>query len=415
VLRGEKVKFDSCAKNKQMKILVINCGSSSIKYELFNMEEHTVLTSGVLERIGEANSKLTHTWRTDSGNLDTKVYEITINNHQQAFDLIRQAMRESKVMKDLNELAAVGHRVVHGGETFKQPTLINESVLQGIRKVSLLAPLHNPANLTGIEIAMSIMPDIPHVAVFDTAFHQTIPDYAYRYALPEYLYQTYSVRRYGFHGTSHYYVAKQAADYLNRPLESLNLITLHLGNGASAAAIRRGQCVDTSMGLTPLEGLIMGTRSGDIDPAIPFYLANQTHMSFSDIDNLLNKQSGLKGICGFNDMREIRQQAENGKDSAQLAIDMYCYRIKKYLGAYSAVLGRVDAIIFTAGIGENAGFIRKEVCEGLNGLGIHLDKEKNQRRSSDILDIGTADSPVKILVIPTDEEWEIAQQTMSLL
>jgi acetate kinase len=233
--------------------------------------------------------------------------------------------------------------------------------------------------------------------------------------LPEDLYQTYSVRRYGFHGTSHYYVAKQAADYLNRPLESLNLITLHLGNGASAAAIRRGQCVDTSMGLTPLEGLIMGTRSGDIDPAIPFYLANQTHMSFSDIDNLLNKQSGLKGICGFNDMREIRQQAENGKDSAQLAIDMYCYRIKKYLGAYSAVLGRVDAIIFTAGIGENAGFIRKEVCEGLNGLGIHLDKEKNQRRSSDILDIGTADSPVKILVIPTDEEWEIAQQTMSLL
>jgi acetate kinase len=398
-----------------MKILVINCGSSSIKYELFNMEEHTVLTSGVVERIGEAKGKLTHQWRTDDGELADKIYEQKVKHHQQAFDLIRQAMRESKVMEDLNELAAVGHRVVHGGEAFKEPALLNDTVLQCIKKVSPLAPLHNPANLTGIEIAMKIMPDVPHVAVFDTAFHQSIPDYAYRYALPEELYHDHGVRRYGFHGTSHHYVAKQTALHLNRPLQSVNLITLHLGNGASAAAIKQGRCVDTSMGLTPLEGLIMGTRSGDIDPAIPFYLAKHAHLSFEDVDTMLNKQSGLKGICGFNDMREVHHQAKNGNPTAQLAIEMYCYRIKKYLGAYYAALGRVDAIVFTAGIGENAAFIREKVCEGLSSLGINLDIEKNQSRSADILDISAAESPVKILVVPTDEEWEIAQQTMSLL
>jgi len=395
-----------------MKILVINCGSSSIKYELFNMEEHTVLTSGVMERIGEVKSTLKHKWRTDDNAYAENIYQQQVNNHQDAFGLIRQAMRESGVMDDLNQLAVVGHRVVHGGETFKEPALINEAVMHGIRKVSSLAPLHNPANLIGIEVAMNIMPDIPHVAVFDTAFHQSIPDYAYRYALPEELYHDHGVRRYGFHGTSHYHVAKRAAEYLNRPLRTLNLITLHLGNGASAAAIRQGQCVDTSMGLTPLEGLIMGTRCGDIDPAIPFYLAKHTHLSIDDVETLLNKQSGLKGICGFNDMREIHHQAKNGNPAAQLAIEMYCYRIKKYLGAYCAILGQVDAIIFTAGIGENAAFIREKVCDGLSNLGIHLDKEKNSKHSSDI---SMADSTVKLLVIPTDEEWEIAQQAMSLL
>lgn len=379
------------------------------------MEEHMALTSGVMERIGESNSKLTHTWLNDDGDLDKTLYEQKVKDHQQAFDLIRQAMRDSHIMEDLNELAAVGHRVVHGGEAFKEPALLGDSVIQGIKNVSPLAPLHNPANLTGIEIAMRILPDIPHVAVFDTAFHQTIPEYAYRYALPEDFYKTCGVRRYGFHGTSHYYVAKQAADYLNRPLESLDQITLHLGNGASAAAIRQGQCVDTSMGLTPLEGLIMGTRSGDIDPAIPFYLAKQTHLSFSDIDDLLNKQSGLKGICGFNDMREIHNQAQAGHSAAQLAIAMYCYRIKKYIGAYYAVLEHLDALVFTAGIGENAAFIREKVCEGLTGLGIQLDKQKNQANGQEIFDISAADSQVKLLVIPTDEEWEIAQQTASLL
>ena len=398
-----------------MKILVINCGSSSIKYVLFNMEQHTVLTSGILERIGEAKSKLTHKWRETAGEHVEKIYQQKVKDHQQAFDLIRQALRDSNVMEDLNELTAVGHRVVHGGEAFKEPALLNDSVLQGIKKVSPLAPLHNPANLIGVEIAMRIMPDIPHVAVFDTAFHQSIPDYAYRYALPENLYYNHGVRRYGFHGTSHCYVAKQAARHLNRPLLSVNLITLHLGNGASAAAIRQGQCVDTSMGLTPLEGLIMGTRSGDIDPAIPFYLAKHVHLSFDDVDTMLNQQSGLKGICGFNDMREVHHQAKNGNPAAQLAIEMYCYRIRKYLGAYYAILGRVDAVVFTAGIGENAAFIREKVCEGLSGLGIRLDTEKNAQHGPDTLDISEADSAVRILVIPTDEEWEIAQQSMSLL
>lgn len=398
-----------------MNILVINCGSSSIKYELFNMAQHTVFTSGVLERIGETNSKLKHQWLTEDGDPEQKTYEQEIKDHKQAFGLIHQAMGESILGEDNTELTAMGHRVVHGGEAFKQPVLINDTVLEGIRKVTPLAPLHNPANLTGIEIAMSILPDIPHVAVFDTAFHQTIPDYAYRYALPEHLYADYGIRRYGFHGTSHFYVSKQAAQYLEIPLEAINLISLHLGNGASAAAIQQGQCVDTSMGLTPLEGLIMGTRCGDIDPAIPFYLAEEAHLSYADINNLLNKQSGLKGICGINDMREIQQLAESGDEAARLAIEMYCYRIKKYIGAYSAALDHVDAIVFTAGIGENADFIREEVCAGLNALGIILDSAKNQLQCSDVLEIHAAESSVKILVIATDEEWEIAQQTMSLL
>jgi acetate kinase len=398
-----------------MNILVINCGSSSVKYELFEMDTRRVLTSGVLDRIGEAGGRLKHGWLDADGIQQQRIYEQDVADHHRAFDLIRQAMRESDVMDDINELAAIGHRVVHGGETFTQPALIDETVLAGIRKVAPLAPLHNPANLTGIEIAMAIAPDIPHVAVFDTAFHQTIPDYAFRYALPEKLYTDYGVRRYGFHGTSHHYVAQRAAEYLGVPLQSINLISLHLGNGASAAAIRQGQCVDTSMGLTPLEGLVMGTRSGDIDPAIPFYLARQAGMSYADIDDLLNRHSGLKGICGFNDMREVQQQAEQGNASARLAIDIYCYRIRKYIGAYCAVLGSVDAIVFTAGIGENAAFIRAQVCDELGGLGIELDTAKNKLHVDGVQDIATAESLVRILVIPTDEEWEIAMQTRSLL
>lgn len=398
-----------------MKILVINCGSSSIKYVLFEMDAHRILTSGVLDRIGETGGRLRHDWLDDDDVQKEQVYQRDVADHRQAFELIRQAMRESDVMDDINELAAIGHRVVHGGETFTQPALIDEAVLAGIRKVAPLAPLHNPANLTGIEIAMAIAPSVPHVAVFDTAFHQTIPDYAYRYALPDQLYTDHGVRRYGFHGTSHSYVAGMAADSLGAPLQSLNLITLHLGNGASAAAIRQGRCVDTSMGLTPLEGLIMGTRSGDIDPAIPFYLAKQANLTFAEIDDLLNRHSGLKGICGFNDMREVHQQAEQGNASAILAIEMYCYRIRKYIGAYTAVLGRVDAIVFTAGIGENAAFIRAQVCDDLAGLGIVLDATKNKLSCEGVLDISTAESVVRVLVVPTDEEWEIAMQTRSLL
>ncbi|NNF96589.1 MAG: acetate kinase, partial [Halobacteria archaeon] len=301
------------------------------------------------------------------------------------------------------------------GETFQHPTLIDDQVINGIQEVCPLAPLHNPANLTGIKIARKLMPIVPHVAVFDTAFHHTMPSHAYRYALPEAAYREHGVRRYGFHGTSHYYVAKQAAAYLNRPLNTLNLITLHLGNGASVAAIKAGVSVDTSMGLTPLEGLIMGTRSGDIDPAIPLYLAKHAKLNLDQIDELLNKESGLKGICGSNDMREIQSMARRHEEMASLAIDMYCYRIKKYIGAYYAILGGLDALIFTAGIGENSALIREHVCADMDHLGIVCGHTKNQMEQKDIYAIHADTAAVNILVVPTNEELEIALQTMALL
>ncbi len=275
-----------------------------------------------------------------------------------------------------------------------------------------LAPLHNPANLLGIEVALESAPEVPQVAVFDTAFHQSLPPYAFRYALPQDWYERHRIRRYGFHGTSHGYVAGQAAAHLNKPLTSVNLITLHLGNGASVAAIKNGNSVDTSMGLTPLEGLIMGTRSGDIDPAIIFYLVRKADLSQNEIESLLNKHSGLKGVCGVNDMREIAQLADKGDEPARLAIEMYCYRIKKYIGAYYAVLGDVDALVFTAGIGENAAGIRLQSCEGLAHLGIEIDEKKNEFNTSGIFEIQSDASAIKILVIPTDEELEIAEQTV---
>jgi len=273
--------------------------------------------------------------------------------------------------------------------------------------------LHNPANLQGIEVALAAAPQVPQVAVFDTAFHQSLPPRAYHYAIPQNLYEDHQVRRYGFHGTSHAYVAKLAARHLDRPLEALNLITLHLGNGASAAAIEKGRSIDTSMGMTPLEGLIMGTRSGDIDPAIIFYLAGQAGCAADEVESILNKQSGLKGICGVNDMREINELAGNGEKPAKLAIDMYCYRIKKYIGAYFAALGRVDALVFTGGIGENAAGIRALCCEGLQRLAIEVDENKNDRRTNEIFEIQSSGTPLKILVIPTNEELEIAEQTMA--
>jgi acetate kinase len=315
-------------------------------------------------------------------------------------------------MQDTGELFGIGHRVVHGGEAFHRPTLINEEVIATIRRLSPLAPLHNPANLIGIEAALEQAPRVPQVAVFDTAFHQSIPVHAFRYALPKELYDRYYIRRYGFHGTSHYYVAKQAAKYLKHPLDSLNLITLHLGNGASAAAIENGSSVDTSMGMTPLEGLIMGTRSGDIDPAIVFYLGRETGKSRDEVESLLNKASGLRGICGVNDMREIMQRSKTGDDLARLAIDMYCYRIKKYIGAYCAVLGRVDALVFTGGVGENAAGIRAGACRGLAQLGIEVDQTRNLRVSNKICEIQSSNSSIKILVIGTNEELEIALQTV---
>jgi acetate kinase len=288
-------------------------------------------------------------------------------------------------------------------------------VVERIRALGPLAPLHNPANLTGIEVCLRLFPDLPQVAVFDTAFHQTMPEHAYRYALPEAWYSEYRVRRYGFHGTSHQYVARQAAAFLHRPLASLNLITLHLGNGASAAAIRQGACVDTSMGLTPLEGLMMGTRCGDIDPAIPFYIGAATDATPAELEAALNRDSGIKGICGDNDMRAVQQRAGAGDARARLAIDMYCYRIRKYIGAYCAVLGHVDALVFTAGIGENSALIRETVCSGLERLGIALDPDKNHAARSATAAVERAGAAVSVLVVPTNEEIEIARQTLGCI
>jgi acetate kinase len=398
-----------------MKILVINSGSSSIKYRLFDMTDKTVLASGVMEQIGEAQSRLTHYTRSSKGEMEEIINSEPVADHHAGFELIGTVMGESGALQDTAELSGIGHRVVHGGEEFKEPTLIDENVIDTIRRLSPLAPLHNPANLLGIEVAMQSAPQVPQVAVFDTAFHQSIPEHAFRYAIPQNLYEKHHVRRYGFHGTSHYYVAKQAARLLNRPLNALNLITLHLGNGASAAAVKGGKSIDTSMGMTPLEGLIMGTRCGDIDPAIIFYLKRKTGLARDEMESILNQKSGLKGICGVNDMRQIEKLAQSGNSQAQLAIDMVCYRIKKYIGAYYAVLDRLDALIFTAGIGEKSPLIRAGACRGLSHLGIEIDPEKNNRKSKKAFEIQTRGSTVRVLVIPTNEELEIAEQTVACI
>ena len=398
-----------------MKILVINSGSSSIKYRLFDMANKTVLASGVMEQIGEAQSRLTHHTRNINGEMEEIINNEPVSDHQAGFQLIGVVMGEAGALKDTRELSGIGHRVVHGGEEFKEPTLIDEKVIDAIRRLSPLAPLHNPANLLGIEVAMQSAPQVPQVAVFDTAFHHSIPIQAFRYAIPQDLYEAHQVRRYGFHGTSHAYVTKQAATLLNRPLNALNLITLHLGNGASAAAVKGGKSIDTSMGMTPLEGLIMGTRCGDIDPAIIFYLKRKTGLARDEMESILNQDSGLKGICGVNDMRQIEELARSGDSQAQLAIDMVCYRIKKYIGAYYAVLGRLDALVFTAGIGEKSPLIRAGACQGLARLGIEIDPEKNSQKSKKAFEIHKAGSTVKVLVIPTNEELEIAEQTVACI
>ena len=376
------------------------------------MTAKTTLASGVVEQIGESRSRLTHCTVGFQKKSDEIVQTQPVADHQQGFQRIGDVLRLSGALGDTGELFGIGHRVVHGGEAFRQPALINKEVIETIRRLIPLAPLHNPANLLGIEVTLEQAPQVPQVAVFDTAFHQSIPVQAFRYAIPQDLYEAHHIRRYGFHGTSHYYVAKQAAGMLNRQLESLHLITLHLGNGASAAAVKDGRSIDTSMGMTPLEGLIMGTRSGDIDPAIVFYLKRKTGLSRDDVESILNRQSGLKGICGVNDMRQIGELADQGDAPAQLAIEMYCYRIKKYIGAYCAVLGQLDAVIFTGGVGENAGFIRAGACAGLAHLGIEIDAEQNKRRSKKAFEIQSQNSPVRVLVIPTNEELEIAEQTV---
>lgn len=399
-----------------MKILVINTGSSSIKYQLFDMADESVLASGVMEKIGESNSVLTH--KLPKKGKDARIVkEEPVADHREGLIHIVDLLTDGErgVIHDTSEIAAVGHRVVHGGESFRKPALIDDKVIETIREYVPLAPLHNPGNLVGIEVARGLFKDVPQVAVFDTAFHQTIPPYAFHYALPYDLYEKYHVRRYGFHGTSHRFVAKEAAKFLGKPLEETNLITIHLGNGGSITAIEKGHSVDTSMGMTPLEGVIMGTRCGDLDPAIHFFLAKEAQMSIQDLDNLMNKKSGLKGICGVNDMRDIQAKKDEGDYQSALAIDMYAYRIKKYIGAYSAVLGEVDALVFTAGIGENAPNIRAMSCTGLTALGINIDAEKNTRRPEPVYAIHTEDSRTKVLVVSTNEELEIAEETMDVV
>lgn len=398
-----------------MKILVINCGSSSIKYQLFAMPSPQALTIGLCERIGERGARLKQDWPGRAGNREHIDRAIIAADHREAFGQILTALAETGLLAPGPGVEAIGHRVVHGGEDFSAPTLIDVEVVERIRALIPLAPLHNPANLTGIQVCLEAFPQVPQVAVFDTAFHQGMPPLAYRYALPKSWYGDYGVRRYGFHGTSHAFVAQQAADYLRRPLDELNLISLHLGNGVSAAAIARGRCVDTSMGLTPLEGLVMGTRCGDIDPAIIFYMQQRTAMGPHEIEVQLNTLSGLKGLCGANDMREILGRAQGGNEEAELAVSIFCYRIRKYIGAYTAVLGRLDALIFTAGIGEHSPEIRRRVCAELGILGIELDPGRNASPGEGMRELQTATARVRVLVVPTNEELSIAQQTVRLV
>ncbi len=395
-----------------MKILVINSGSSSIKFQLFDMSNSSTLASGLIEQIGESSShaKLKY----DSKSLEESK---PLANHKEALVLASQMLATSGLLSSFAELDGIGHRVVHGGEAFTTSTIIDDEVIEAIEKVTPLAPLHNPANLEGIRSAREKAPNVPQVAVFDTAFHQSMPQYAYMYALPYEMYEKYGVRRYGFHGTSHYFVAKEAAKYLGKSLEELNLITLHLGNGASLCAIENGQSVDTSMGMTPLEGLIMGTRSGDLDPEIIFYLVKATGKSFEQLDKILNKESGLKGICGANDVREIIAKSEAGDERATLALMMFSYRIKKYIGSYAAILGRVDAVVFTGGIGEHSPLLREmTMCGRLEqSLGMKVDLTKDHWDKHEAWDASTHDSKIKMLIIPTNEELEIAEQTASLI
>ena len=397
-----------------MRVLVINSGSSSIKFRLYDMAREKLLVSGALERIGETDGNRVYREYTATGYVKEYNEKLPAADHAAGLKQIFAFLESSSSQVSMKSIHAIGHRVVHGGETFQAPTLIDESVINGIRKMIPLAPLHNPANLAGIEATRQLCPQVPQVAVFDTAFFRTLPPYAYRYALPDELYRHHHVRRYGFHGTSHLHVARQAADYLQQSLETLRLVTLHLGNGASAAAIRDGICVDTSMGMTPLEGLIMGTRCGDLDPSVHFYLARVLGMDLNQIETLLNSDSGMKGLCGVKDMREVHRRANQGDDQASLAIDMYCYRISKYIGAYYTILDGLDALVFTAGVGENDPFIRQSVCNRLSVLGITLDHEQSQSGASGTFIISKDSSKVKALVVPTNEELEIARLTVSL-
>ncbi len=395
-----------------MKILVINSGSSSIKYKCFDMPDRLVLASGLCEKIGEDKGRITH----QAGGEQTSI-EQTFADHGVALEKVLGLLTgDGGILSRKEEIGGVGHRLVHGGEAFSASVLIDDTVIDAVRANIPLAPLHNPPNLLGVEVGRSLLPGVPQVGVFDTAFHQSMPPEAYLYALPYELYDTNRVRRYGFHGTSHAFVAARAAEFMNRPPEQINLITCHLGNGASMAAVRGGKSVDTSMGFTPLEGLVMGTRPGDFDPAIILYLIDNQKMAPEKINKLLNKQSGLLGLSGkTNDMREIETLAEDGDERAKVAFAVYCYRIRKYIGALTAVLGHVDGLVFTAGVGENSPAVRATCLAGLTEMGYEIDTAKNSSANGRLTDISAASSRIRILVIPTDEEVAIAEQTYAII
>ena len=395
-----------------MNILVINCGSSSLKYQLINSETEGVLAKGLCERIG-IDGMLTY--QPEGGEKEKS--EIAMPTHTEAINAVLAALTNEKsgVIKSLSEVGAVGHRVVHGGEKFTSSCLINDESMKAIEECNDLAPLHNPANLIGIRACQELMPGVPMVAVFDTAFHQTMPDVAYTYGIPYEYYEKYKVRRYGFHGTSHSYVSKRTAEIVGKPYDQMKIIVCHLGNGASISAVNCGKSVDTSMGLTPLEGLVMGTRSGDLDPAIIDFVGKKEGLSLDEMNEVLNKKSGMLGISGVSsDGRDLEAAAETGNKRAQLALDVFDYRVIKYIGAYAAAMNGVDAIAFTAGIGENNIKMRKDVCSSLTYLGVKLDEEKNNVRGEEKI-ISADDSKVQVLLVPTNEELAIARETLALV
>ncbi|MCI6558099.1 MAG: acetate kinase [Prevotella sp.] len=397
-----------------MKILVLNCGSSSIKYALYDMDSKTVMTSGGAERVGLDGAFV----KVKLANGDKRQIMHDIPEHTEGVKFIFSLLTDPEigVIKDLKEIDAVGHRMVHGGEKFNKSVVLNDEVLKVFEECNDLAPLHNPANLKGVKAVQELMPGLPQVGVFDTAFHQTMPDYAYMYAVPYELYEKYGVRRYGFHGTSHRYVSQRVCDFLGVKAEDKKVITCHIGNGGSVAAVDGGKCVDTTMGLTPLEGVMMGTRSGDIDGGAVAFIQKKLGLDADGISDLLNKKSGVLGISGISsDMREIDAAAESGDPKAVLALAMYNYRIKKYVGAYAAAMGGVDIVVFTAGVGENQSSMRAEVCRNMEWMGIKLDEEKNKTVRGVEAVISTPDSKVTVVVIPTDEELMIASDTMALL
>lgn len=395
-----------------MKVLVVNCGSSSIKYQLINMENEEVMAKGYLEKIGLPDSFLTHTVNGEKHRI-----EKVITNHEDGIKLVLDQLLDANygVIKDLKEIDAIGHRVVHGGEKFSDSVIITDEVIDTMKECIPLAPLHNPAGITGIEACRKVLPEVPMVGVFDTAFHQTLPEEAYIYAIPYEYYEKYRIRKYGFHGTSHKFVSRRVAELMGKPLEDLKMVTCHLGQGGSLCAVKGGKSVDTSMGLTPLEGLIMGTRSGDLDPAIIEFIANKENKTASEVLNILNKESGVYGLSGVSsDFRDVKAARAEGNKVAAAALDAYAYRVAKYIGAYTAAMNGVDAIAFTAGLGENDDITRKAICEYLGYLGTELDDVKNDVHGETAI-ISTDDSKVTLLCVPTNEELMIARDTVALV